>query len=144
MRIRQTCLALTAFSSLVFGTSAASAANQAFAILAGGFEVPAADADGFGTATFLFVSNRMICFAVLVDNIATPTVMHIHKAPPGVGGPPVVTLTPPNAGDPGRVSGCIGGLDPVLVKDIRNNPTSYYINVHTGDFSGGAIRGQLF
>jgi len=144
MKLRQALLALAVSSGLMSAASAASAANQAFAILAGGFETAAADDDGFGTATILFVSNRRICYAVLVENIATPTLMHIHMAPPGVNGNPVITLVPPNTGDPGKVSGCIGGLDAALVRDIRNNPTGYYINVHNGDFPGGAVRGQLF
>jgi hypothetical protein len=31
----------------------------------------------------------------------------------------------------------------VIAADIVSNPTNYYINVHTTDFPGGAIRGQL-
>jgi hypothetical protein len=144
MKIRQALLALAACSGLIFTASAASAANQAFAILAGGFETQPADNDGFGTATILFVSNRKICYAVLVENITTPNAMHIHPGAPGAIGDPVITLTPTNKGDPGKSAGCIGGLDAALVRDIRNNPTSYYINVHNNDFPGGAIRGQLF
>jgi hypothetical protein len=30
-----------------------------------------------------------------------------------------------------------------LVKEIRQNPEGFYFNVHTGDFLGGAVRGQL-
>ncbi|HEY5597628.1 MAG TPA: CHRD domain-containing protein [Kiloniellales bacterium] len=144
MKLRQALLALVASSGLILTASAASAANQAFAILAGGFETQAADNDGFGSATILFVTNRKICYAVLVEKIANPTAMHIHEAPPGVNGPVRVNLTPPKTGDPGRVAGCVGNLDAALVRDIRENPTSYYINIHNDDFPLGAVRGQLF
>ena len=144
MKIRQLLVALAVCSGLTFAASAASAQTQAFAVMAGGYETAAADADGVGTATVLFINGRRICYAVLVDNIATPTAMHIHKAAPGINGGVVVTLTAPNTGNPGRSSGCIGGLDPALVRDMRNNPSSYYINVHNADFPAGAIRGQLF
>jgi hypothetical protein len=34
-------------------------------------------------------------------------------------------------------------VDAAVVKDIAANPGGYYVNVHTADFKGGAIRGQL-
>jgi hypothetical protein len=145
MRLRRACLALAAFAGLVLGSSAAPAANQAFAVLAGGFEVPP-NPSGFGTATLLFTGPRTICYAVLIEDVTATgdLLMHIHKAPPGVDGPIVVNLKPPTSGDPGRIANCVGRLDPALVTDIKNNPTDYYINFHNGDFPGGAVRGQLF
>jgi hypothetical protein len=52
----------------------------------------------------------------------------------------VVTLSPPN--ENGASSGCTTA-DRRLVKDIRNNPSGFYVNVHTVEYPGGAIRGQL-
>ena len=30
-----------------------------------------------------------------------------------------------------------------LIRDNRKNPASYYVNVHTTEYPGGAIRDQL-
>jgi hypothetical protein len=45
---------------------------------------------------------------------------------------------------PDAVSGCVDGVDPALIKDIRQDPEAYYANVHSRPaFTGGAISSQL-
>jgi hypothetical protein len=34
-------------------------------------------------------------------------------------------------------------MDPTLATEIMTTPANFYVNVHTSDFTGGAIRGQL-
>ena len=101
------------------------------------------DADGAGQALItLNVGQREICWETSASNITLPAAAsHIHKAAPGIRGPIVVPLSPPGAG--GTATGCASGVDRELVKDILNNPASYYVNVHTSDFPAGAVRGQL-
>ncbi|HKF81003.1 MAG TPA: CHRD domain-containing protein [Thermoleophilaceae bacterium] len=36
------------------------------------------------------------------------------------------------------------GVDSALLAAIKRNPHKYYINVHTTEFTNGAVRGQLF
>jgi hypothetical protein len=100
------------------------------------------DPDGTGYARFRLNQGRgLICYALTVSDITLPAVgAHIHKAPVGVAGPIVVPLTPPDAS--GASAGCVE-VDPALIKDIRQNPDQYYVNVHTTDFRPGAVRGQL-
>ena len=42
------------------------------------------------------------------------------------------------------VAGTVGGLDPDLVRQIASHPANFYVDLHTADFPGGAVRGQLF
>jgi hypothetical protein len=136
---------------LVFGASAASAQDrQLFAVLLGGNEVgptgqaAAGDPDGTGAAAVSLVAADQLCFAILVNHLDPPALAHIHQGPAGANGPIVVNLVPPTAGDLGTSSGCVPGLDPALVEGIRRTPTEFYVNVHTGAFPAGAVRGQLF
>jgi len=64
---------------------------------------------------------------------------HIHSAPAGVNGPIVVPLVPPTSGS----SSDCASVDRDLVLAILQHPENYYVNVHTTEYPGGAIRGQL-
>lgn len=101
------------------------------------------DPDGTGTA--LITVNRgqgEVCWETTVSNITLPaTASHIHQAPVGIRGGIVVTLSPPGAN--GLASGCRSGVSTDLLQDILENPSSYYVNVHTTDYGAGAIRGQM-
>jgi hypothetical protein len=133
------------FSSTVFAQGV-----QLFAVLNGGNEVSgtgqaaAGDVNGYGSATVMIRSNSTICYSILVSAIDTPNAAHIHEAFAGTNGGIVISLTAPTTGNPGTSSGCITGLSTTLVNSMRSNPSRFYINVHTGLFPSGAIRGQLF
>jgi hypothetical protein len=120
-----------------------------FAVLKGTNEIRSAtaphggDPDARGSATILISrGGGMVCFGITIRATDTPILAHIHKGPAGVNGPVVVPLTPPSAGDPGASSGCVAA-DPVLLRDIQQHPSEYYVNVHTTAFPGGTARGQL-
>ena len=90
------------------------------------------------------VAADRLCFAILVDHIDPPTLAHIHEGAAGTNGPIVVTWSRQPIGDPGVSAGCVPGIDPALVERIRRTPSEFYVNVHTGPFPAGAVRGQLF
>ena len=115
-----------------------------FTEMTGAQEAPdPGDPDGTGTALITLNQGQgTVCFELTVENITLPaTLAHIHIGDVGVAGPPVVTLVPPD--EDGTSSGCIENVDPALIKAIRQNPSDYYVNVHTSDFQPGAVRGQL-
>jgi hypothetical protein len=113
------------------------------ATLTGAAEVPGpGDPDGSGTVVLKVRPDRNeVCFEIHVSGITLPAAAaHIHQAPVGVAGGIVVTLGTPDAA--GRASGCVSASHDLL-KAIKQNPSAYYVNVHTSDLPNGALRGQL-
>jgi hypothetical protein len=98
------------------------------------------DPDGSGYAVITLNQGLgMVCWELSVEGIAPATAAHIHRAPVGSPGPVVVPLSPPADG---FSSGC-AIADPGLIKEIRQSPEEFYVNVHNADFPAGALRGQL-
>ncbi len=112
------------------------------AALSGPEEVPSpGDPDGNGTAMITLRADNQVCWELRVSNITLPAAAaHIHEAPRGVAGPVVIPLSAPDAN--GMASGC-ANPEAGLVDRIKQNPGAFYVNVHTPDFPGGAVRGQL-
>lgn len=104
--------------------------------LSGLNEAPAVgDGDGIGGA-HLTVRWGEVCWEVRnLRGVATPTAAHIHRAAIGAAGPVVVDFK-------AALSGCTP-VDPDLTVALVTNPQAFYVNIHTADFSGGAVRGQL-
>ncbi|MPZ55060.1 MAG: CHRD domain-containing protein [Rhizobiales bacterium] len=151
MAMRDRFLALAVLAGVMCGASAASAQGMHFfAVLNGGNEVTnagaanAGDPNGYGTAHVMFAGSGRLCFGISVNAVSKPTAAHIHENVAGANGPIVVPLTPPSAGSPGTSSGCVSDIASALLNRIRNTPGNFYVNVHTGQFPAGAIRGQLF
>jgi hypothetical protein len=153
MRIRVFLTAIVIACGLLLLSRSPAAAHDPvsplFAVLLGGNEVSAAneanagDQNGIGSATVL-IRGTTLCFAVIVNGIATPTLTHIHQGAAGINGPILVDLVPPSTGNPGTSSGCIPDVNARLLDDIRSNPKGFYVNVHNAAFPSGAVRGQLF
>lgn len=145
VRLFVTAIALTIAVVVIGGLAAAQEKEQGgrrlTATLTGAAEVPGpGDADGGGTAVItLNQGQNEVCFELTVTNIAPATLAHIHTGAAGVAGPAVVTLTPPTEGSS---KGCVSATAD-LIKDIRQNPGNFYVNVHNADFPDGAVRGQL-
>lgn len=119
------------------------------ALTGGAAQVPAqGDPDGSGAAQVkINVKREKLCFTLVVLDITLPTAAaHIHEGEAGVPGGVAVTLKAPQevAGTGiGVATGCVKGQARSLLRDIKNNPDQYYVNVHNAEFPGGAVRGQL-
>jgi hypothetical protein len=111
-------------------------------IMSGAAETPPGSPTGTGRAVISPDAGLgQICFDITVSGITLPALAaHIHRGTAGIAGPIVVPLTAPDAS--GMASSCVSA-DPSLVQDIVANPANYYVNVHTTEFPGGALRGQL-
>jgi hypothetical protein len=147
---RMLIAAIAGFALLIPATPASAAVTTLEAGLAGGdAEVPdPGDPDGSGAAQIkINVRRERACFTLVVLDIALPTAAaHIHEGAEGVAGDIVVTLKAPvevgNTGI-GLATGCARNQERPLLRDIKNNPSQFYVNVHNADFPGGAVRGQL-
>ena len=140
---------------------ASAAATNPTAHLSGGEEVPATGSRGAGQATFhVSADGGAVRYRIQVANIENTIMAHIHLANAGANGPIVVwlrpTAPPPPAAVPGRfdgvyVTGTFTASNLVgllagqslenLLEAMRDGGT--YVNVHTSQFPGGEIRGQI-
>jgi hypothetical protein len=115
--------------------------------LTGAAEVPGpGDPDASGTALITLNQGQgEVCFDLSWAGIdGTVTAAHIHVGSATVAGPVVVPLfTDAALSGTDTASGCIAGVSEVLIKDIRQNPENYYVNIHSDVFPAGAVRGQL-
>jgi hypothetical protein len=128
--------------------------------LKGENEVPAADTDAQGQATFqVSRDGESINYKLIVANIENVRMAHIHLAPAGENGGVVVWLypdAPPPQLIEGRFQGIlaegiftaddfVGQLEGATLEDLIEviKAGNAYVNVHTDQFPGGEIRGQI-
>jgi CHRD domain len=146
---RLVALLLVAATAAAVGLVTASAHTQRGAVLrvfrvvlAGDTETPAGDPVATGSATVRVRSGRArVCYSLVVRDLSGRAVAaHIHRGAAGVAGPVVIPLKTPNAS--GKASGC-AKASKALVRAILRRPSRYYVNVHTREFPGGAVRAQL-
>lgn len=144
-------LALLATTAVVLTASAGvvgadESGRRLSATLTGAAEVPGpGDPDASGTASItLNQGQNKVCFDVSWADIdGTVFASHIHVGTADVAGPVVVTLFTGSFGGTDAVSGCAEDVDRDLMKAIRQDPSGYYVNVHSDVFPAGAVRGQL-
>jgi hypothetical protein len=142
-------IATIAGLTVLFSAAPAQAAPLHAGLSGGAAEVPdPGDPNGSGAATVTInVRTQRVCFAIAVQDITLPALAaHIHEGAEGVAGDIVVTLKPPVeiAGTGvGLSQGCLRNQPKPILRAIKADPAGYYVNVHTEDFPGGAVRGQL-
>ena len=119
------------------GTSAADV-GTVYSITLNGSTEPNAT----GTAVVRIIKDtNLVCYRLHAANVTLPTVAaHIHRGGASVNGPVVVPFTPPGAN--GDSSGCATST-PDLINEITGSPSGFYVNVHTREHPGGAMRNQL-
>jgi hypothetical protein len=102
------------------------------------------DPDGRALA-FARAHDGMLSWGFTWSAVAPPTLGHVHQGGKGVNGPVAADLFSAPGGLPATVTG-LAGMSPVpadTARRITNAPGGFYTNLHTADFPGGAVRGQL-
>jgi hypothetical protein len=107
------------------------------------------DPDGSGTAVIRLDDRAgQVCYVITVRNIGLPTepapglgAAHIHDV--ATGGI-FVDLETSWVGmkDAFTTTGCVDATADQLAA-LTTNPSAYYVNIHTVEFPGGALRGDL-
>jgi Cu/Zn superoxide dismutase len=140
----RTMLVLAAVAALVLAAPAGARVQRLNANMTGAQEVPATDPDAAGTAKLrLDRAKKRVCFTIRVNSSVEDVVAaHIHKGGKGVLGSIVVDLIHAPAAGP-KFTGCERNVARRMIRAILRHPRRYYVNVHTMDFQGGEIRGQL-
>ena len=106
-------------------------------------EVPGPGEEGStvtGQFSFDEAAGRITYTVSVAGNSEPVAAAHLHEAPVGEAGDPVVTLDAAavNAGTQASVD-----VAPELVAEIAANPADYYLNVHSPSFPAGFARAQL-
>ncbi|MEI5102229.1 CHRD domain-containing protein [Streptomyces sp. PmtG] len=132
------------------GAAAATAGGSLLvASMNGANEVPVpggpavGDKDG-AALQFVRVKGDKVSVTVKWRGTARPTALHIHEGVKGANGGIKVDFTRLLAGaGHQRVTGTVKVTDAALLKRLKTNPKGFYANLHTAEFPGGAVRGQL-
>ena len=134
---------LMLISALFCMTGAASAASYFTGTLSSAQEVPtnSSTAVGFGRVTLNDAETQIMVSLTFSGLSSNQTASHIHTpAAPGVNAPVVF-----NIGSTGMTSGTFTGLSfavtPAQVAALKAG--LFYLNVHSTNFPGGEIRGQV-
>jgi hypothetical protein len=106
------------------------------AALTGANEVGGGDKDGTGSFAAR-IAKGQLCYTLTTANIDEATMAHIHTGATGANGPVYIGLPDLDAGEHCQ------DIDGERAAALKSKPGNYYVNVHNGDFPGGAVRGQL-
>jgi len=152
---RRPLVALVVFATLLMSLPALAGGRPLTTELSADTEAPPVTVESDATGSAHVTLNQgqgEVCFEIEASGFTSDILFaHIHIAPVEMPGPVVVTLFDPGApgpdvtlpADTGFFSDCVEGVDGDLIKDIRQNPAGYYINIHTTMNPAGEIRGQL-
>ncbi|MER5521770.1 CHRD domain-containing protein [Streptomyces sp. NPDC002763] len=119
------------------------------ASLRGANEVPVAggpavgDKDGVALE-FIQVKGDKVTVAVTWRGTGRPTDLHIHQGAKGTNGGVKIDFGKLLKKAKGHsVTGSVKVTDKALLKQLTTDPGAFYANLHTAEFPGGAVRGQL-
>ena len=129
-------------SAFIFSTTAS--AQQKFTVsLNGAQENPSVNSPGSGSCVLtLDTAETQITLSCTYSGLgSSASAAHIHTdGPVGVNGPVLFNLTGAS-GTSGTLNLALTAVTPAQVADLRAK--RWYVNIHTTNFPGGEIRGQI-
>ncbi|MBL8899901.1 MAG: CHRD domain-containing protein [Planctomycetes bacterium] len=130
--------ALAALAALGLLAGGASAQSRYISYnMNGAQEVPPNSSTATGSGSLIFdASTNTLSVSVTTTGVVGAVAAHVHRGAFGVNGPVVFGLT----GGPDNWTGS-GVLSAADVANLRSE--GLYVNVHSGTFPGGEIRGQI-
>ena len=103
-------------------------------------ETPPGAPQGTGVAVIAFHGTSLVCWRFAhLHGFTNATFAHLHAGAKGKSGNIVVPLSTAPAL---HHQGCVP-VHAVLVKAIELHPANYYVNIHSKQYPGGAVRAQL-
>jgi hypothetical protein len=116
----------------------------AYTVLKAANEVPPSTSRAVGAA-LVHVNGTTVSFSVAIVNPARESFFagHIHTGAAGVNGPIAVTLFTGSTDRKLIVQAARVQTNATTAAAICADPAGHYVNYHTTEFPGGAIRGQL-
>jgi hypothetical protein len=143
--MRESNVLLAVLASAALAVPAAAVVITLPVNLDGASEFPGpGDPDGSAVGTMTFdTDTNGISWNITYSGIATPlTGFHIHPGAEGTSGGILVSLGTATSGGAGTLISSTT-TSAANMAMITANFTNFYINIHNGAFSAGAIRGQL-
>lgn len=108
--------------------------------MSGRAETPRGAPRGRGVAIIAFHGTSRLCFRFAhLHGFLHATVAHLHSGAAGHSGPVLVALS---SGPRLHHRGC-RAISPALSRAIWKDPSAYYVNIHSTQYPGGAVRAQL-
>ncbi|MEV1020216.1 CHRD domain-containing protein [Streptomyces sp. NPDC050264] len=102
------------------------------------------DMDG-SAVEYVQIQGDKVSVTAKWHRVGKPVMLHIHEGAEGVNGGIKVDFTKLlGKADRDGVSGTVTVRDRALLHRIVADPAGFYANLHTAEFPGGAVRGQLY
>ena len=129
---------LALMAGALVGVSGMATAGEMRIKLSGDQEVPPVETSASGTGTITVEDDKSIKGKITLSDIK-PTGAHIHEAPTGKTGDPIITLEKTGENEWSVPSGA-------KLTDAQYDAAKaggLYVNVHSNEHKGGEIRGQI-
>src|SRR5690242_20597785 len=128
----------TAFATVLVAAMGVASAKDVSVKLVGADETPPVTTSATGEGKISIAKDGTVKGSVKTKGIVG-TAAHIHEAPPGKAGPPIITLT--KSGDDTWTVPDGSKLTDEQMKAFKDG--NLYVNVHSAEHKPGEIRGQL-